>query len=103
MAMIRLFSVAVLAVALLGIARQSSASPIVYRVTLSGPAESPPNASPGTGSALVTLDLVANTLRVQVTFSGLLAGTTASHIHSATSAPFTGATGVATTTPTFSG
>jgi hypothetical protein len=42
-------------------------------------------------------------MRVQVTFSGLLGTTTASHIHSATAVPFTAAAGVATTTPTFTG
>jgi hypothetical protein len=45
----------------------------------------------------------ANTLEVMVTFSGLEAGTTASHIHAPTSAPFTGTAGVATTTPFFPG
>src|SRR5262245_55196782 len=42
-------------------------------------------------------------MHVQVTFSGLTAGTTASHIHAATPNPFTGAAGVVTTTPTFTG
>ena len=55
--------------------------------------------SPGTGNATVTTDDVANTLAVDVTFSGLLAGTTASHIHCCVAPP--GATGVATTVPTF--
>lgn len=77
--------------------------PIVYTATLSGAAESPANASPGTGFATVTFDSDVNTLRVQVTFSGLLGNTTASHIHAATAAPGTGTAGVATTTPTFAG
>jgi hypothetical protein len=38
-----------------------------------------------------------------VTFSGLTAGTTASHIHSATAIPGTGTAGVATTVPFFAG
>jgi hypothetical protein len=42
-------------------------------------------------------------MRVQVTFSGLLAGVTASHIHAATAVAGTGTAGVATTTPTFTG
>jgi CHRD domain-containing protein/PEP-CTERM motif-containing protein len=67
---------------------------------LSGAGESPPT-SPGTGTAIVTLDDSANTMRVQVSFSGLLAGTTASHIHCCTASAFTGNAGVATTTPTF--
>jgi len=75
----------------------------VFLVHLTGPNESPPNASPGVGDSVITLNQAANTLRVQVSFSGLLGTTTASHIHSATPAPFTGTAGVATTTPTFAG
>ena len=73
----------------------------VFMATLTGPSESPPNASPGTGSATVTLNSAANTMRVQVSFSGLLGTTTASHIHSATALPGTGTAGVATQTPSF--
>jgi CHRD domain/PEP-CTERM motif len=76
---------------------------ITYDAFLSGPAESPPNASPGTGFADVDFDTTANTMRVRVTFSGLAGTTTASHIHSATAVPGTGTAGVATTTPTFAG
>ena len=72
-----------------------------FMAALSGPNESPANASPGTGTAYVTIN--GNTMRVQVTFSGLTGNTTASHIHASTTAPFTGTTGVATTTPTFAG
>jgi hypothetical protein len=42
-------------------------------------------------------------MRVEVTFSGLLAPTTASHIHCCTALPGTGTAGVATTVPTFTG
>ena len=79
------------------------ASVLTYVVTLNGPSESPSNASPGTGFAIVTIDDIFNTLRVQLTFAGLLGTTTASHIHSPTPSPFTGTAGVATTTPTFAG
>jgi hypothetical protein len=79
------------------------AAVITFLANLDGPSESPPNASPGTGSAEVDFDTVANTMRVQVTFSGLLGTTTASHIHSATPAPLVLVAGVATTTPTFTG
>jgi hypothetical protein len=72
-----------------------------YSVTLDGPSE--PTASPGTGSGLVTYDDAAHTLALQLTFSGLLGPTTASHIHAPTAAPFTGTAGVATTTPYFTG
>jgi hypothetical protein len=79
------------------------AAVITFFANLDGPSESPPNASPGTGFAEVDFDTVANTMRVQVTFSGLLGATTASHIHSATPAPLVLIAGVATTTPTFTG
>jgi len=62
-----------------------------------------PTGSPATGSAVVTWDSIGHTMRVQVTFAGLLGTTTASHIHAPTPAPFTGTAGVATTTPTFAG
>jgi hypothetical protein len=68
---------------------------------LTGPNESPSNTSPGTGQAVVILS--GNSLSVQVTFSGLTSGTTASHIHCCTSAPLTGTAGVATPVPTFPG
>src|SRR5262245_48452513 len=76
----------------------------VYYTSLSGSNEFPSNTSPGTGKAVVTID--GNFMRVQVTYSGLVAqtaagapsGTTASHIHAATATPFslTSTAGVAT-------
>jgi hypothetical protein len=75
----------------------------VFDANLSGAAESPPNASAGTGFAQVTFDDVANLMNVNVTFSGLSGTTTASHIHAATASPGTGTAGVATTTPYFAG
>jgi hypothetical protein len=77
------------------------ATPITYTATLSGAAETPPNLSPGTGTALVTLDTTAHTLMVDVMFSGLLGTTTAAHIHCCTTTPGSGSTGVATQTPSF--
>ncbi len=82
------------------------ANTITYQAILSGPAESPPNASPGTGLGIITIDDVANTMRVQVTFADLVTtgtGTTASHIHCCTAAPGIGTAIVATQTPTFTG
>jgi hypothetical protein len=81
----------------------SHATIITYFADLSGPAESPPNASPGTGFATVTVDEAAHTLAVNATFSGLLGTTTASHIHCCTADPFTGTAGVATQVPSFVG
>jgi len=97
------FIAVVLAIVMVGATQNSRADVLTFVASLSGPAESPPNASPGTGFTTVTLDTIANTMRVQVSFSGLVAGTAASHIHSATTVPFTGTAGVATTTPTFAG
>jgi hypothetical protein len=78
------------------------ASPITYDVTFSGPGESPPNASPGTGFAVITIDTTANILNiVSDTFSGLLGTTTASHIHCCTTLPDTGTANVATQVPSF--
>jgi hypothetical protein len=79
------------------------AVPITYTTTLSGGAEFPPNASPGTGTATVIYDDAAHTLDVTVDFQGLLGVTRASHIHCCTAAPFTGTAGVATQVPTFAG
>lgn len=82
----------------------AQAAVISYDVTLDGPSESPPNLSPATGTAIVEVDAAAHTMRVHILgFSGLLGTTTASHIHAATAAPFSGTAGVATTTPSFAG
>ncbi|MBZ5585419.1 MAG: CHRD domain-containing protein [Acidobacteriia bacterium] len=76
-------------------------SPLTFTGTLSGANENPATGSPGTGSALVTFDPVTALLTVNVTFSGLEAGSTASHIHCCV-APG-GTAGVATPVPTFPG
>ncbi len=76
---------------------------IQYTASLSGPNEAPPNASPGTGLATITIDDVLNTMRVEATFSGLLGTTTAAHIHCCTASALSGTAGVVTTTPTFAG
>jgi len=59
----------------------ASATVTLYEASLTGSQEVPPNASPGTGSALITVDDVALTMRVEVSFAGLIGTTTASHIH----------------------
>lgn len=74
-----------------------------FHAALSGPAEATPNASPGTGMVTGNFDPVAHTLSINVTFSGLLAPTTAAHIHCCSVVPGAGTAGVATQTPTFSG
>lgn len=89
-----LFMVAVTAITL-------SAAPMTFGAFLSGPAESPPNTSPGTGFTTVTIDPDAHTLSVSVDFSGLVAPTTASHIHIVAPPNPTGP--VVTTVPRFPG
>ena len=74
-----------------------------FDVNFSGPDESPPNASPGTGFGTVDWDTTLNTMTVNCSFSGLLGTTTASHIHAATAVAGTGTAIVATTTPYFAG
>jgi hypothetical protein len=101
--MTRSVGLAILAAAILGFAQGAHAVPIVYTANLTGPGESPPNTSPGTGFAEVDFDIAAHTMRVDVTFSGLQGTTTASHIHSATALPGAGTAGVATQVPSFVG
>jgi hypothetical protein len=95
-------SVAILALAG-ALSAFSASAQLVYDATLTGPGESPPNASPGTGFAEVIYNSALHTLQVHATFSGLTGTTTASHIHAATSTPGSGTAGVATTTPYFAG
>jgi hypothetical protein len=95
----RVAQISLLACLLLGSVAYSA--PISYFAVLTGTAEVPPTGSPGTGFTTVTIDTVAQTLLVNVTFSGLVSPDTASHIHCCTAAPFSGNAGVATTTPTF--
>jgi hypothetical protein len=74
----------------------------VFVATLSGGAEAPPNASPGTGTATLTL-LDDNNYRLEVSYSGLTTPVTAAHIHGPTAAPGTGTAGVMTPVPTYPG
>lgn len=82
---------------------QSHAAVTVYTATLTGAAEAPPNGSPGSGTAFVTIDDIAQTMRVQASFSGLTGPVTAAHIHCCTAVPGAGNAGVATPTPSFPG
>jgi CHRD domain/PEP-CTERM motif len=75
----------------------------IYQAFLDGPSESPPQPSPGTGFAIVDFDIATHSMHVTVTFSDLLAPTTASHIHAATAEPGMGTAIVATTMPSFPG
>jgi len=64
-----------------------------YRAVASGPAENPPNASPGT--SLVTIDLNGTNLMVDIPFRDLTATSSAAHIHCCTTDAFTGTAGIA--------
>ncbi|MES3012542.1 MAG: CHRD domain-containing protein [Pseudomonadota bacterium] len=92
-----------IAAATAALALPASAHDQIYFTTLSGAAEIPVNASPGTGSATFTVDLDLLTMRVQVTFANLIGTTTASHIHCCTTTPGSANVGVATVLPTFTG
>jgi CHRD domain len=85
----------------LGITGVGFAAPITFFGSLSGANENPTTGSPGRGSAVVTYDSATHMLSVDVTFSGLEAGTTASHIHCCVLP--NGNAAVATTVPTFPG
>ena len=74
-----------------------------YAATLAGSSEIPPNASPGVGAGLVTIDFDVFTMRVQASFSDLLGNTSAAHIHCCTAVPGTANAGVATMVPNFNG
>ncbi len=91
------------AVLLLGGTGLTHAQTFVYNASLSGPAEDPPNASPGTGFSTLTINLTLHTFRIVVNFSGLTGTVSAAHIHAATAMPFAGTAGVATQTPTLTG
>ena len=88
----------VMVVVLFGVAK---ADQLAFVTTLTGAQEVPPNASPGIGSALVTVDTVTNMLTINVSFSGLLSPTVASHIHCCV--PPGANAGVATAVPSFPG
>ena len=98
--MLKTFSMGILAFLL---AQAASAGVITYTANLTGPGENPPNTSPGIGFAIVTIDTLAQTIEVNVTFTGLQGTTTASHIHCCTVVPGAGSAGVATQLPAFIG
>ena len=94
---------ALMLMATLAFQTPASAIPMTFDANLTGAAEIPPTTSTGTGFTTVVIDPAANTLHVDVTFSGLTTGTTASHIHCCVASGAPGNFIVATTTPTFLG
>src|SRR5258708_10366005 len=98
----RYFSPAlVMTAALMLPASAAHAIPMIFVGDLSGANEVPPVISPGTGQATITLDPTAETIEINVTFSGLTSNDTAAHIHCC--APLGTNAGVATTLPAFPG
>lgn len=89
------------AAAALALTLPATAHESIYAAPLAGSAEVPPNASPGWGTARVTIDFDLVTMRVEATFADLLGTTSASHIHCCAAAGATA--GVATQTPSFTG
>jgi CHRD domain len=79
----------------------AAAATLSFSASLSGPNEVPPNASPGTGFVSVVLDTIAQTLKINASFSGLTTSDTAAVIHCC--APLGMNAGVATATPAFPG
>jgi hypothetical protein len=84
-------------------AAPAQAAILNFSTTLSGANEVTPNMSPATGAATVTVDDVANTMRVVIDWSGLQGDSTAGHIHCCTATPFTGSASPATVVPSFPG
>ncbi|MFO0808926.1 MAG: CHRD domain-containing protein [Gemmataceae bacterium] len=100
--MIRLFTATLVAAVVASGISPARGQVVTYNFTLSGPNESPPNSSLGTGSGSAIYNATAHTLAISANFTGLSGTTTASHIHAATASPGSGTAGVATQTPTFS-
>jgi len=73
----------------------------VFTTELKGTNENPPVTTSGTGTATVTWNTATDEMSVEIAFSGLGAGTTASHIHCCAVPPANA--GVATQVPRFTG
>src|SRR4051794_14532434 len=91
------------ALALSAAAGTANATTFIFKASLDGASEVPPNASPGTGLGVFAFDDVLHTLIVDVTFSGLIGTTTAAHVHAPTAVAGTGNASVATELPLFTG
>jgi hypothetical protein len=86
-------SLSILALAAATLLSGAALAQTTIRAVASGPAESPPNGSPG--SSVATLELDGNMLRAEVPFRDLTSGSTMAHIHCCTTAAFTGVAPVA--------
>jgi hypothetical protein len=72
-----------------------------YTANLTGPAESPANASPGMGHVVITIDFDENAMEIETNFDGLLGTVTEAHIHAPTALVGLGVADPATQLPTF--
>jgi hypothetical protein len=72
-----------------------------YTAKLTGPAESPPNASLGLGHVVVRVDFDMNTLEINTMFDGLVGTVTEAHIHAPTASVGSGTAIAATPVPAF--
>lgn len=72
----------------------SGAGAQTWNLLMTGANEDPPNASPATGSASMTLS--GTTLRVTGSFAGLIGNSSSAHFHCCTALPNAGNIGVAT-------
>lgn len=70
---------------------------------LDGSQQNTPNDSPGSGFAVVTVDLALHTVRIQVRFENLLGVATAAGIYAMTAQGGAGTAGSATPLPSFTG
>ncbi len=85
------------------VSSNSSAAVFVYWAPMDGPSEAPPNASTGIGFVQLDWNDVANSMRIQASFSKLTGNTTQAHIHGPTPDPNAKTAGVATQLPSFTG
>jgi hypothetical protein len=83
------------------IAAPAAAVDSVFKAELNGASEAPPNDSGGSGTATVTISKDQGTMRIEESFSGLMQGSNASHIHCCTTVPGTGTSIIATPFPDF--
>src|SRR5262249_51959780 len=80
------------------------ATPIAFEAPLGGANEMPAPPPQGAGQAAVVLDAAAQTIQINVTFSGLTSNDVAAHIHCCLPSPLAAMNvGVATTVPAFVG
>lgn len=79
----KLFTVILMAIVAGGLTVSAVTAEILFSAELSGLAEVPPNASPGTGTAMLSLNDAQTEVTYHIEFSGLLGMETAAHFHNA--------------------